>query len=191
MTRVSDRVEPRDRRPWASRRSSPRVRPAGNPSPARRELTFDAEPLDVAPRIAVCRRIRHGRTRPDDAQVVADDVRNREAHRRGRRGRRQAPALHRRQVLADRVERGDVGAALEQRVHGGALVLERQVAGGDRHQRRRAAGQQHDQDVARIAPTRHLQRAAPRRDAALVGQRMARRNPFEHRRQLRSADACR
>ena len=77
------------------------------------------------------------------------------------------------------VQRGDVGARLQQRVHRGPLVFQRQGAGGHGHQRRGAAREQHDERVIGIGPLRDLDRAASRGDTARIGQRMARRNPLE------------
>ena len=75
-----------------------------------REQRFDAEAIDVVPRVAIRRRIGHGRTRPDDAEIVADDVRDRETDGRPRCRRRKTAAFDGRQVFANRIERGDVGA---------------------------------------------------------------------------------
>ena len=95
-------------------------------------------------------------------------------------------------MFADRVQRRDVGAPLEQRVHGSPLVLERQVPGGHRHQCRRAARQEHDERVARVGPLRNLEGAASCGNAARVRQRMARWNPLERggqrNRQVRADD---
>ena len=105
---------------------SRRVPPADNREPAAVSNGLDAEPLDVIPRIAKGGRIRHGRPRTDDAEIVADDIGNRETHGRTGRRRGQPSAFDRRQVLAHRIQRGDIGAALQQRVDGDTLVLERQ-----------------------------------------------------------------
>ena len=62
-----------------------------------------------------------------------------------------------------------------------ALVVERQVAGRNGHQRGRAAREQHNQRLPGIRTVRDLERASSGRDAPLIWQRMARRNPFEPR----------
>ena len=91
-----------------------------------REERFDAEAIDIVPRVAIRRRIGNGGPRPDDAEIVADDVGDRETDSRPRCRRREPPAFDGRQVFADRVERSDIGAPLQQRIDGGPLVLERQ-----------------------------------------------------------------
>ena len=87
-------------------------------------------------------------------------------------------------MLPDRVQRRDVCAALQQRVHGRPFVLERQLCCRHGHERRCTARQQYDERLARIGATCDLQRAAARRHAPLVRQRMTRRNPLELLRQL-------
>ena len=72
------------------------------------------------------RRVRRRRTGGDHRRVVARHVGNDQRHDPGRRGRaRQPAALDRGQMLADAVDLIDVGAAPEQRLVQGLLVVER------------------------------------------------------------------
>jgi hypothetical protein len=82
-------------------------------------------------------------------------------------------------VLANRVERGDVCAALQQRVHRGTLILQGQLSGRNGHQRGSTARQQYDERFARIGAACNFQRAAACRHASFVRKWMARGNPLE------------
>ena len=61
------------------------------------------------------------------------------------------------------------------------LILERDALGGERHQRRGAAGEQHDEQIAPRRSGRNRQRAPGRLHAARVGNGMPRVIPFDAR----------
>ena len=111
-----------------------------------REALAAAVVIERAKRVGVRARVRDGRSRSDDGQIVADDVRDRQRDRACRGPRREPPALDRRtgacaRNSATRSTRRCSGAASVVR----RLVGERHPVDRNRHQRRRAAGQQHQQ----------------------------------------------
>ena len=156
-----------------------------------RDQLLHAEAIDVVPRVAICGRIGHGRAGADDAEIVTDDVGDCEADGWPRCRCREPSAFHGGQMFANRVQRGDVGAPLEKRVYRGSLVLERQRARRHRHQRRRAAREEHDERVGAVRALSHLERAAPRGNAARIRQRMTRLHPLQPFEAAQSAGACR
>src|SRR5271169_1161751 len=98
-------------------------------------------------------RIWYGRTRCDNRRVVSRHIRNHQRNdRRGRRRDRQSPALDRRQVLADGIHFSDMRAAAQQCAIDRLLVLERDPGGGERQQRRTAAGKQTQHEIVRPEP---------------------------------------
>ena len=99
-----------------------------------------------------------------------------------------AAAASRPPFTADRCLRIVLSAVISAPPFSSALTAVRlsssvSVAGRHRHQRGRAAREQHDERVARIGALGNLYRTASCRHTALVRQRMARRDPFELRRQ--------
>ena len=95
-------------------------------------------------------RVRHGGAGGDHRRVVARHVRDRQRPQSGRVGRRRQPAAgDRRQVLAQRVHRADVGAGCQQRGIDRLEVGERQAGGGQRQQRRAAARHQRHHQIVR------------------------------------------
>ena len=95
-------------------------------------------------------------------------------------------AFDRRQVLADGIERVDVGAGAQQPRRRLPFVIERTPAAGHGHQRRRAARQQHEQSIARRDRCRASVRAPARPAlAARPGLRMFAGDRLERRRSPR------
>ncbi len=85
----------------------------------------------------------------------------------------EAAALDRREVLAHRVQLVDVRPLFHQETGAALLRLERNARGGQRHQRRAAARDQHEQEVALIGRTSHLERTTCPGHAAAVRKRMS------------------
>ena len=108
----------------------------------------DAVALDDRPGVGERGRVRRGRTRGDHRRIVArhvgDDERDDPG---GRGGDREAPALDGRQVLADTVDLIDAGAASEQRLVQGLLVVQRDSRRRRREQGGAAAGYQAEREV--------------------------------------------
>ena len=93
-------------------------------------------------------RVGDGRAGGDDREVVAGHVGDGERHQRRRPGGGgQPPALDRREVLAHRVHRADVGAGGEQRAVHRLLVGERDAIGRQRQKGRAAARDQAEHQV--------------------------------------------
>ena len=119
------------------------------------------------------RRIGDGRSGGDRRRIVAGNVGNDQADHSGRMRRgRQAPALDRREMAADGVHLGDVGAAPEQRGVDRLLVGERNALGRQRQQRRAAARDQAEHEVVRTGGPRDLEHAGGSGAPGLVGDRM-------------------
>ena len=120
--------------------------------------------------------VRRGGAGADHVEVVADHVGEQQRyHRRGTRQPRQLPALDARDVLAHGVDLVDVRAAGEQQARGLLLLRERDGLGGQRQQRRGAAGDQADHQVVRPRPLRDggdAPRALPRRARPAPGGRI-------------------
>ena len=156
--------------------------PAGEMRHDRRRIRIDAaEPPKHVQGIFERRRIGHRRSRGDEAQIVADDVGNRERPAPARRARRELSSFDSGEVLAHRVERMDVGAGAEQGVGRSSLVVERQAFGGRRHQRRGAARQQHKQLFIGAGGPGNRERPVPRVFAGRRRHRMAAHDAFEGR----------
>ena len=93
-----------------------------------------------APGIGECCRVGHGRAGGDDGGIVPRHVGYGERHGPGRKGRRrQPPALHRRHMLAHRVDLVDRGARGEQPGRHRPLGLEGDARQRQGKQRRAAA----------------------------------------------------
>ncbi len=109
----------------------------------------DPRTLHGAKRIGERRGIRHGRPGRNRRGIVLGNmhVGNRERQAARRVGRRQPASLDGRQMLADRVEVGDVHPAAGQHIDGGALVVEREPGRGKREHGGSAARQQHEQEL--------------------------------------------
>ena len=130
---------------------------------ARRERRLAAAALQHGERVGERALVGNRRTRGDDREVVADDVRHRQRQRPAGARRREQPALDRRQVLADGVQLVDVGAGFQQ--------APRRSAACRRASRRRPA--------APSAPSRRptAARAGVRRGRTLPAISSARRAP--------------
>ena len=142
------------------------------------EKLLHAKRFDEVPRIAIGRRVRDRRPRANHTEIVSDDVRYRETDDGGGRGRCEAATLYGRQMLANRVQSRDVSAALSAARPPQCACLRasgRRQAPPSAPMRPR---EQHDERVARASAACDIERAPAGSNAALVRQRMARRNPF-------------
>ena len=101
-------------------------------------------------RVGLRRRVGHRRAGGDHREIVARHVGNDQADDAGGRGGdREAAALDRRQMLAHAIHLADMRAAAQQRAIDRLLVGERDVAGGQREQRRAAAGDEAEHEIVR------------------------------------------
>ena len=92
---------------------------------------------------------RVARPRGDHGQIAADHVGEHERHETaGAAGPREAAPLHEAQFAAGRVERGDVGPGLGERTGAGDLLRERHAVARRRDERRPAAGDHRDDEIA-------------------------------------------
>ncbi len=105
----------------------------------------------------------HRRAGCDHSRIVAGNVGNSERnHFRRRAGRGEAPALHRRKMLAYAVHLGDVRAAPEQRLVDRLLVRERQAWRRQRQQRGAATRNQEQHQIVGRQSLHHFQHALGR-----------------------------
>ena len=133
------------------------------------------------------RRIGRGRTGGDHRRVVARHVGNDQRHDPGRGGRaRQPAALDRRQMLADAVDLIDVGAAPEQRLVQGLLVVERDPRSRQGKQSRASARDQTERQIVGTQAFDEFQNPARRLLARRVGNGMG---GLDHLDPLQRADA--
>ena len=88
-------------------------------------------------------------------------------------GSRQPAALHRRDLLSHAVQFGDVGAALEHRLHQPELFIDGDAGHRLRHQRRGAARNERDEEIIGAERRRQRQRLLGGGKAGLVGNRVA------------------
>ena len=109
----------------------------------------------------------------DRVDVVAGDVGDREVDQaRGRRRRRQPAALDRRDVLADRVDLDDPDPRREQELVQAALLVRRDPGRRQARERRAAAGEAGDHEVAVGRRLGDRQQAAGGGRARVARQRM-------------------
>jgi len=118
--------------------------------------------------IRECARIRHRRPGADDREIISNDIGDHQRHdsARGRRGK--PPTLDRRKMLADSVQLMNRCATFEQPSHCVLLIGESEIVRRQRHERRGASRQKHDQQVVIGSTLCNLQRAARSRDTALI-----------------------
>ena len=104
--------------------------------------------------------IGHGGAAGDDRGVVARHIADAQRHHARRRaGRSQAPALDAREVLAHAVHLADGGTAGQQGLVDALLIGQRQAFAGQREQRRAAARDQAQHQVAGAQPLGQRQHA--------------------------------
>ena len=116
------------------------------------------------------------------AEIVTDDVRYRERATRAGRARRQPSTFDCRQMLAHGIQRVNVGASAEQDLCRPPFVVERHVVRRHGHQRRRAAREQHQQDLVDGQCSSHRERAPSGALAVGGRQRMSAGHRLERRR---------
>jgi hypothetical protein len=152
----------------------------------------DRMPFEDGERLGAGGRIGHRRAAADHRRRVAGHVADEQgddARRRARRG--EAPALDRRQVLANAVHLVDRRTALQQCAVDRLLLFEGHAGRRQREQRRRAARHQADDQVVGREAARELENARRCAPAGLVGHRMRSLHDLDARRaaRLRAANA--
>ena len=131
---------------------------------------IDAIARQNGQRIGAGGRVRHGGAAGDHRRVVARHVADRERdHARRRAGRRQAPALDAREVLAHAVHLANVRAAVEQGAVDALLVFQRHPVTRQGQQGRAPARDQAQHQVVLRQPLGQVQNALRRRQPGRIG----------------------
>ena len=139
---------------------------------AHRCRRIDPELLQDRPGVGEGGRVGNRRAGGDDRGVVAGHIGDQQGDDARRRGDGKPATLNRGQVLAHTVHLGDVGAGAQQRPVDRLLVVEREALGGQRQQRRAAAGYQAQHQVRGAGAAHNLEDPPGRGDTGRVGHRM-------------------
>ena len=140
---------------------------------APRRARFDSVLAQHGQRVGESGAVRRGRPRRDGIERIADHVGEDQRDDFGRLRRlRESPALQLRQVLAHGVDFADVRAARQERLRDRLLVRQRHAGDRQRHQRRAAAAQAQQHQVAFAGRFEDLDDLARAAQAGFVRDRM-------------------